>query len=91
MKRQLQKLNYVINPKLIVQELKDQVLIFDPEKSTLLTLNETASLIFILIKKGHTIEDIVSQIMNKYTTEYNQAKIEAKAFIKELKQNKVIM
>ncbi|HRN70514.1 MAG TPA: PqqD family protein [Candidatus Woesebacteria bacterium] len=91
MKNQLKEKKYTINPQLLIQELQEQVLIFDSNKSYLLTLNGTASLIFLLIKNGGTIENIIVEIMSQYKVEYNKVSIETQTFIEELKEKKIII
>jgi hypothetical protein len=65
--KRAKKKAYTINTEFIKQELDNQTTLFDPNTSTLYTLNETASYIFQLLEEKKE----PAYILQKLITEYN--------------------
>jgi hypothetical protein len=82
---------YQIQKGLIIQKIDKETVIFDAEESVLYTLNETASEIFRLLKKGLKQEEIVEKIVKKYDVRKERVQNDVKELIKELKKKKIIL
>ena len=83
-------MKYKINKGFIVQKLDDKTVIFDGEESTLFTLNETASEIFRLMKKGVEKNIIVEKMVKKYTIKKERAEKDFNELISDLRKKKII-
>lgn len=81
---------YKINKGFIIQKLDGKTVIFDGEKSLLLTFNETASYIFSLIKKGKEGEEITALLVRKYGIKEKKAKKDVRELISQLQKMKII-
>lgn len=81
---------YKINKGFIVQKLDDKTVIFDGEKSSLYTFNETASFIFQKLKKGLNDKEIIEGIVKKYKVKKEKAIEDFKELFSELKKKKII-
>lgn len=82
---------YQSNPKFIIQHVDHSVILFDPDRSLLITLNETASKIFKMYTKGTTINKIVQHLDEKYDVPVITLKEDIKAFIKKIKIEEIII
>jgi len=82
---------YKIQKGLIIQKLNKETVIFDAEESVLYTLNETASEIFRLLKKGLKEEEIVERMVKKYKVKKEKAEKDVKEMIGELTKRKIIV
>ena len=79
-----------INKGIIVQKDGRGLTIFDGEKSTLYTLNETASFIFSRLKKTASVDQIAKIISKKYGIALDKAQEDCLEFLKELASKKII-
>ena len=77
-------MKYRIQKGLIVQKLGKETVIFDGEESVLYTLNETASEIFKMIKKGLSEEEIVEKMVKKYSIKKEKAEKDVKELVEGL-------
>jgi hypothetical protein len=77
-------MKYKIQKGLIVQKLGKETVIFDGEESVLYTLNETASEIFKMIKKGLSEEEIVEKMVKKYSIKKERAEKDVRELVEEL-------
>jgi len=84
-------MKYRIQKGLIVQKIDKETVIFDGEESVLYTLNETASEIFKMIKKGLSEEEIVEKMVKKYSIKKERAEKDVKETINDLKKRKIIV
>lgn len=75
---------------LISQKIGNIINIFDGEKSTIYSFNQTATFIFERIKQGLSKEDIISLVLKKYLVQKNIAEKDFNEFINELKNKKII-
>lgn len=82
---------YKIKKGFIVQKLGDKLTIFDGEKSMLYTFNQTAGLVFQLLKKGKTVQEIVDTFVKKYKITPKRAKIDVKDVLHDLISKKVVV
>jgi hypothetical protein len=82
---------YQIQKGLIIQKIDKETVIFDAEESVLYTLNETASEIFRLLKKGLKEEEIVERMVKKYEVRKERVEKDVKELIKELKKRKILV
>lgn len=69
---------------LIVQKLGKETVIFDGEESVLYTLNQTASEIFKMLKKGLSEEEIVEKMVKKYSIKKERAEKDVRELVEEL-------
>lgn len=75
---------------LITQKIDDQILIFDPEKSTLYALNETAYEIFQQLKKGQKRKIIIENILKKYQVKKEKLEKDYNKLINDLLKKGII-
>jgi len=81
---------YKKNKKLIIQKIGNKFTIFDENKSTLYTLNETASYIFKKILKGWGNDEIINSLAKDYQVNKIEAKKDFNQIILLLKNNRII-
>ena len=82
---------YQIQKGLIIQKIDKETVIFDAEESVLYTLNETASEIFRLLKKGLKEEEIVERIVKKYEVRKERVENDVRELFKELEKRKILV
>ncbi len=82
---------YAINTSLVKEDQPDGATIFDPDTSTLFTLNETASYILKLLEKNYSLERIINKIVTEYTVSESTAASDVQAVITEFKKNKILL
>jgi hypothetical protein len=82
---------YQIQKGLIIQKIDKETVIFDAEESVLYTLNETASEIFRLLKKGLKEEEIVERMVKKYEVKKERVEKDVKELFKELEKRKILV
>ena len=75
---------YKIQKGLIIQKIDKETVIFDAEESVFYTLNETASEIFKMIKKGLSEEEIVEKMIKKYSIKKEKAEKDVKELVEGL-------
>lgn len=83
-------MSYKIQKGLIFEKIGKDTVIFDAEKSVLYTLNETASEIFNLLKKGLKEEKIIEKMIKKYQVKKEKAEKDLKELIEDLKKKEII-
>ncbi len=62
----------------------DTILIFDPDRDFFHEFNGTASEMFLLLKDGKTVEEIVAALVNKYEVDSSTVEKELQSFINKL-------
>jgi len=82
---------YQIQKGLIIQKIDKETVIFDAEESVLYTLNETASEIFRLLKKGLKKEEIVERIVKKYDVRKERVEKDVREIIGKLEKRKILV
>jgi hypothetical protein len=82
---------YQIQKGLIIQKLDKETVIFDAEESLLYTLNETASEIFRLLKKGLKQEEIVERMVKKYDVRKERVKKDVRELVEELRKRGIVI
>ena len=82
---------YQIQKGLIIQKIDKETVIFDAEESVLYTLNETASEIFRLLKKGLKEEEIVERMVKKYEVKKERVEKDVRELFKELEKRKILV
>ena len=68
-----------------------KITIFDPEKSVLYTLNETAATIFRLLNQGFDGEDIVKKFSKKFKISEVTARKDLLLCLKDLRYKKILL
>jgi len=68
-----------------------KMIIFDQEKSKMLTFNQTASFIFERLKRGYDEKSITGALLKKYKVGEKQARRDVKEIISKLKKRKIIV
>lgn len=76
---------------LIVQKLENKTVIFDGEKSTLHTLNETATIVFKKYKLGWSAGEIASYLAKNFKVTQQKALKDVEKTLREFKQKNVIV
>ncbi|EKE14403.1 MAG: hypothetical protein ACD_12C00523G0002 [uncultured bacterium] len=84
-------MKYKINKDLLFERKGKKVTIFDPEKSTIILMNETGSFILNQIKKDIDIHNIVNILGKKYNQTEKKLYRDTAIFLKELKKLKIII
>jgi hypothetical protein len=82
---------YQIQKGLIIQKIDKETVVFDAEESVLYTLNETASEIFRLLKKGLKKEEIVERIVKKYDVRKERVEKDVREIIGKLEKRKILV
>jgi len=83
-------MKYRVNKGFIIQKIDDKTVIFDEEESMLFTLNETASEIFRLMKKGIDKKEIVEKMVKKYAIKKERVEKDFNGLVTDLKKMKII-
>lgn len=83
-------IKYKINKGLITQKIDNKTVIFDSEESLLYTLNETAAIIFLKLKKGLSESEIIQIMVKKYQIKEEKVKKDLIEFLSDLKKKKII-
>jgi hypothetical protein len=60
------------------------------ESGGMISLSETGAMLFRLLEKGATEEELVLAILNEYEIDEQTAKIDVEAFIKKLEEAKLL-
>lgn len=84
-------MKYHLNKGFIVQKLDGKITIFDGEKSSLYTLNETATFIFEKLKRGWEETRIVEALVKRYSVKEDRAKKDLKSLLSDLKKRKIVL
>lgn len=84
------KTSYKIKKGIIAEKTKSKTIIFDGEKSELITLNSTASFIFELLKRGQKKESIVEELRKKFKLKNEDINKDFDDLIKELVEHRII-
>lgn len=87
----MKKKIYNINKNLIFQVIGKESTIFDTEESVLHTFNESATFIFLLLKKGWNKEKIILTLIEKFNIEKLKADGDFNKFLTELKKKKILI
>jgi len=82
---------YQIQKGLIIEKIDKETVIFDAEESVLYTLNETASEIFRLLKKGLKEEEIVERMVKKYDVRKERVEKDVREIIGKLEKRKILV
>ena len=86
----MNELKYKLNKGFILQEVEDEMIIFDSENSVLLTFNETAAFIFKKLSKGVDVEKINTALVKTYDVTEKVARKDINNLIGALLKKKII-
>jgi len=86
----MNELKYKLNKGFILQEVEDEMIIFDSENSVLLTFNETAAFIFKKLSKGVDVEKINTALVKTYDVTEKVARKDIENLIGSLLKKKII-
>lgn len=75
---------YKINKGIISQRTKKGLSLFDPEKSTICHLNDSAAFIFKKLRQGWSEDKIVTSLTDTYKITEGKAKQDVEDFIQDL-------
>lgn len=84
-------MKYKIRKDLIISKNQGKIQIFVPDRSEIISLNETAGFIFKRVKKGDYEKLIIEKMTKKYQINKKQAETDLKLFIKQLKKTNLII
>lgn len=84
-------MKYQINKGYVSQKIDKQTVIFDGENSILYTFNETASLVFALLKKGLSDKEIIQRIVGDYEVNPENAQADFKKLLSDLIAKKIVV
>ncbi|QQS44427.1 PqqD family protein [Candidatus Roizmanbacteria bacterium] len=87
----MKKSKYKLKKDLVVQQVNEEVFIFDGETSILHTLNETAADLFKQLKKGATFSDLVKYLVDEYEINQEKALKDTKEFVDKLMKKKLLI
>ena len=82
---------YITKKGLIYEQIHDGIAIFDSERSLLITLNETAKIIFNGLRRGLDKNAIIGKMASKYTVTTNKASYDFDKSTKQLVKKGVII
>ena len=82
--------NYRIKKGMILQKLDDRTAIFDSNKSTLFTFNETATFVFSKLKSGWDRNKIIAVMIKRYGIVEKRAIKDFDNFLEELRRQMII-
>lgn len=85
------KSKYKINNELIFEIIGGQLTVYDSEKSYLHTLDEVATRIVSMIKKGKSVDIIIHNLTKVYDVEKERADRDVKRLLKELLQKNILI
>jgi|694.fasta_scaffold68172_2 hypothetical protein len=71
-------------------ELGDELVIMDIEAGNYITLNKLGKVIWDLLEKPHSINELVGKLLERFEVEEVQCRTETLSFIDELEKNKLI-
>ena len=81
---------YKLTKGFIVQVLGEELVIFDGAESRLFTFNETASFIFLKLKRGWNTDKIIQYMVKKYKVDRKRAVKDMEELLVELKSKNII-
>lgn len=82
---------YKIKKGIITRSLQGKITLFNGEKSELITLNSTGSLIFNLIKKGYDKKTILDKLRLRFKNSNTNIESDLDAFVATLKEQQIII
>ncbi len=82
---------YKLKKDLVVQQVNEEVFIFDGETSILHTLNETAADLFKKLKKGAAVSELVDYLIEEYGITRDKALKDSGEFVEKLKKKKLVI
>ncbi|MFA6081291.1 MAG: PqqD family protein [Patescibacteria group bacterium] len=83
-------MKYKIKKGLIYEKKGKKITIFDPDKSTIIELNETACYIFEKLKKRIMVNKIITLMVEKYNLTIKKGENDVKNLILKLLKEEVI-
>ena len=85
-------MSYIVNKKLIIQKLgKKQIIIFNGDSSILYTFNDTATLVFQMLKKHKAIDEITKNVCIQYRVDEKKAKADIELVIKDFLKKRIFL
>ncbi len=81
---------YQIDPNIIWKDADGTIYILQPEREEIHALNETGTLIWKLISKGHTLLEIKAELLNRYTVTAKRAEKDIQEFINRYVREKFL-
>jgi hypothetical protein len=81
---------YKLNKGFIVQKMGKETVIFDPDRSVLYTLNETASFVFSRLKKGLDQTAIVSALTKTFAVTPEHALKDVVTLLRDFKKKRIL-
>lgn len=84
-------MRYKLKKDLVVQQVGDEVFIFDGEMSILHTLNNTAADLFKKLKNGSTLSELGQYLFQEYKIDKVRAMNDSQDFIEKLKKQNLII
>ncbi|MGC8867101.1 MAG: PqqD family protein [Elusimicrobiales bacterium] len=79
-----------ISPRIIWRQIDGEVFVIDPLNEKIYEMNETASFVFKMIKKGLDIERIVKKMIDCYDVKEDKCRDDVLEIIEYLLRNEVI-
>lgn len=80
-----------INKHLIIQKIDKDLVVFNPDKSYLYTLNETAEFVLKKIKRGWGENMIIIELGKKYEVAASILQKDVQTIIKDMIKHKIII
>lgn len=82
---------YKLKKELVIQQVNDEIFIFDGETSVLHTLNQTAADLFKQLKKGSSVSELGTYLSREYEIDLEKALKDSRDFIEKLMKKKLII
>lgn len=80
----------ILKKGVIVKKMGIKLVIYNPDRSSLYTLNETASYIFAKLKQGYALPQTSTDLANRYHIPLQQARRDVESFLTSMKANGIV-
>ena len=87
----MKKQKYRLNKDMISQKIQGNEVVFDTEKSTIYTLNETATFILKRITLKKSLQEIEKSIMQEYDVDEAVAKKDVQSTVSDFIKKKILI
>lgn len=74
----------------VFQEIDSEIKILDENQDAIISLNETASVLWDELKKEKTINELIDVILDKFQVSQAEAKLDTENFLKILEEHQLI-
>ena len=73
--------SYTISSSLMLQTIDDETLLMDSKTQLFYELNESGTVLFEVIQKHHTFNDVVDEMLERYDVSKEQIELDLNTFV----------